>query len=325
MTDFNNVEIGHKKTELIEAKGHALFTEIFEHSPVGLVLVDEDTFLYRANKFIFSYFNMDQIDVFKEKFGNAFRCSVVEGQDKICGEADGCKNCALRGGVTAVLKDLITIENHLLDHEFIMKGRRTTKYFQISASPVKHDDVTYALVTFVDVTNRIMNEKKLEMLGLTDDLTNLNNRRFIDRVLSYLLKEKEHEKLNVGLIDIDDFKHVNDTFGHPVGDEVLKELSRTVEECLRSTDYSARFGGEEFIIVLPDVSQKNAIKVIDRLRRKFKARSKEIVGYEVSFSCGLALIGEKDHFTPEQVYKMSDDLLYTAKKEGKDRTVVFED
>lgn len=324
MKQLTKVGISNNKKGLIEAKGSTLFTEIFEHSPIGLILVDENTQLYRANKYIFSYFNMDFEDTFQQRFGNAFKCSVVEGTGENCGDKEDCKMCVLRGGVTAVLNDTITIENQLLDHEFIMKGRKTTKYFQISASPVSHDDSNYALVTFVDVTNRIMNEKKLEMLGLTDELTNLNNRRFIDRALSYLLTEKPHKRINISILDIDDFKNVNDTYGHTVGDEVLKELSTTIDDCLRSTDYAARFGGEEFILILPDISLDNASKVIDRLRKKFKMRSKDIVGREISFSSGLALIGENDTYSPNEVIGLVDQLLYEAKTEGKDKTKILD-
>lgn len=304
-----------------EIEGKTLFAEIFKYSPIGLVLVDEETYLYKANRFIFSYFNLDFTEVKDRRFGNVFLCSVVEGTEEQCGSADGCKGCDLRNGVQSVLSNLITLEDILLSHEFTLNSRKTRKYFQVSASPVKYGDSTFALVSFVDVTQRVIQEQKLTLLGFTDELTKLNNRRYINQVIESYLEGGTFNKLNIGIIDIDDFKHVNDTYGHDVGDKVLVALSNVMTNNIRSTDHIARYGGEEFLIILPDVDSNIAEKVVTRINKNFNEVAGKIIGENCTFSCGIAQISPDFKETYEEIIKKADENLYKVKAQGKNNVI----
>lgn len=163
-------------------------------------------------------------------------------------------------------------------------------------------------------------------LALTDSLTGLFNRRYLMVHLEKLIaKIKETKKsLCVLTLDIDFFKKVNDTYGHAVGDEVLKTFAERVSQRLRGFDLVARLGGEEFVVVLPDINFDMAAQVSERLRRgicgspfKVSAPQGEI---EVTVSIGAAMMSGEDPQTDvESALKLSDDELYKAKENGRNR------
>lgn len=166
-------------------------------------------------------------------------------------------------------------------------------------------------------------------MALTDSLTGLYNRRYLEVHLQKLIQKNESSRkaLGVLLMDIDKFKSVNDTYGHNVGDEVLKEFGRRLSESVRSFDLVARLGGEEFVVLLPDVTESRAHYIAERLRRIIceEPFPCAVPGGRlgVSTSIGGALIQGSGHTTSE-VLERADKCLYQAKEEGRNCSV-FED
>jgi two-component system cell cycle response regulator len=165
-------------------------------------------------------------------------------------------------------------------------------------------------------------------MALTDSLTGLYNRRYLEVHLEKLLQKNQESKksLAVLLVDIDHFKQVNDKYGHNVGDEVLKVFAQRLMSNLRSFDLVARLGGEEFAVILPDVSEQRAWMVAERLRNSI-AESPFPVSHaespiKVTTSIGAALIDAGAH-TKVEVLERADKCLYEAKKGGRN-AVVFE-
>jgi len=162
-------------------------------------------------------------------------------------------------------------------------------------------------------------------LALTDSLTGLFNRRYLMVHLEKLLtKNKESNKsLCCLMMDIDHFKKINDTYGHQVGDDVLKIFAERVSQRLRSFDLVARLGGEEFVVVLPDISQDMAFQVAERLRKGICNNKFEVSGphgqIDVSVSIGAAMIAGAQDLKVEDVLKFADDELYRAKEGGRNR------
>ncbi|MCE7887323.1 MAG: PleD family two-component system response regulator [Alphaproteobacteria bacterium PRO2] len=165
-------------------------------------------------------------------------------------------------------------------------------------------------------------------MALTDSLTGLYNRRYLEVHLEKLLSKNQESKksLAVLLIDIDHFKHVNDKYGHAVGDEVLKIFSQRLLGNLRSFDLVARLGGEEFAVILPDVSEQRAWMVGERLRTSISDVPFVVTGHpegiSITTSIGAALIDHNQH-TKHEVLERADKCLYEAKKGGRN-AVVFE-
>lgn len=177
-----------------------------------------------------------------------------------------------------------------------------------------------------DITEMKEMEKKLRRLALTDPLTGAANRRHFLEVADNEHKRAKRNGENIALVllDIDHFKKVNDTFGHNIGDDALKALVTHTQECLREVDCLGRFGGEEFVCILPDTDLEAAHKVAERIRHKIAdihiATNQGALRFTVSL--GVAL-WQYDQETLEIAISHADEALYQAKNSGRNRTVVY--
>src|SRR3954467_10445128 len=165
----------------------------------------------------------------------------------------------------------------------------------------------------------------LEM-AITDQLTGLHNRRYMARHLDTLLEnaQKNARPLAFVIMDIDFFKHVNDTYGHDIGDEVLKEFASRIAANVRGIDLACRYGGEEFVVVMPDTDVEFAYSVSERLRHSIETTpfliSRAPHRLSITISIGIARCeGEID--TAEQLLHRADQALYRAKRTGRNRVV----
>lgn len=167
-------------------------------------------------------------------------------------------------------------------------------------------------------------------MALTDSLTGLYNRRYFEVHLQKLLQKNETSRKSLGIlmIDIDHFKSVNDTHGHAVGDEILKEFSDRLQDKLRGFDMVARLGGEEFVALLPDVSDEMAHVVSERLRSAIadKPFTCKVDGGKLSItaSVGGTIVEKGTMADPDQAMKEADDALYKAKHEGRNLSYFHE-
>lgn len=165
-------------------------------------------------------------------------------------------------------------------------------------------------------------------MALTDSLTGLYNRRYLEAHMDKLLEKNRESKksLAVLMVDIDNFKGVNDTYGHDVGDQILKVFAQRLKDNLRPTDLVARLGGEEFTVILPDVRIERAHMVAERLRRAIANEPIKCAAPEgqlnVTTSIGGAIIDYDPH-TTEEALKRADRMLYEAKSIGRN-CCVFE-
>jgi two-component system, cell cycle response regulator len=162
-------------------------------------------------------------------------------------------------------------------------------------------------------------------LAVTDDMTGLYNRRYFDRHLGVMLGKAQAQErdMAVMLLDIDHFKSVNDTHGHDIGDAVLKEFSLRLKRNIRGVDLACRFGGEEFVVLMPDTDFRQAEAVAERVREAVADRGFEVGTARplmVTVSVGVTL-QESLADTPETLIKRADVALYRAKREGRNRVV----
>ena len=175
--------------------------------------------------------------------------------------------------------------------------------------------------------DRLRNSVKQTIeLAVTDGLTGLHNRRYLDTHLQTLFARAlaRGRPLTICMTDIDRFKQVNDSYGHDAGDEVLKEFASRIRSTVRGADLACRFGGEEFVVVMPDTSGELAKAVAERLRTMIEARPFQLRSGEkplmLTASMGIATLGP-GILTPEQLLKHADNALYEAKNSGRNRVV----
>ena len=200
------------------------------------------------------------------------------------------------------------------------------KFFLVTEQVV-HDNYLYTYIT--DITEKKESEnrlktltKKLELLASTDSLTNINNRRsFYEKSeIEFSRSFRKQLPLSLLTIDLDNFKRVNDNFGHATGDIVLKSFAKSVQTLLRQYDVFGRVGGEEFAILMPSTESKSAIIVAERIRQKIanKCILLDNATLNISVSIGLA---EKTKLMSsfDDMMNEADENLYKAKTNGKNQ------
>jgi diguanylate cyclase (GGDEF)-like protein len=161
--------------------------------------------------------------------------------------------------------------------------------------------------------------------SMRDSLTGLFNRRVLEEMLELEQRKREAVPLSLLLIDLDNFKAINDSFGHPAGDAVLRSAAATLTENSRGADLVVRYGGEEFAVMLPSTSASIALEVGERLRKCIENKAVEFNGnrIRVTASLGIAHRSGKDPFPVKEIMSQADQALYQAKKTGKNKVCFY--
>ncbi|THB80595.1 MAG: GGDEF domain-containing protein [Desulfobacteraceae bacterium] len=168
-------------------------------------------------------------------------------------------------------------------------------------------------------------QEKYMTLSMEDPLTGLYNQRWLFDTLKKRVDhaQRSSDLLSVAMVDVDHFKHFNDTYGHPAGDRALKTVARILESCLRKDDAACRYGGEEFTLVLTGVDADGAFEVAERVRTTLEQTPLKIgkrTSVTITASIGVA-VHEKGE-SPENLIKRADEALYTAKTKGRNQTLI---
>lgn len=167
---------------------------------------------------------------------------------------------------------------------------------------------------------------KVNYMAITDALTGLfNRRRFHDVLVSEYERAKRYNTpFSLVMVDIDHFKRVNDTFGHSVGDNVLREVSAILKSSIREIDTASRYGGEEFILILPNTAKDNALVVAERMRLSIEQHTFHEIDRNITVSIGISGMPDEKVETDEKLVRCADFALYRAKQLGRNRTVTAE-
>jgi two-component system cell cycle response regulator len=201
-------------------------------------------------------------------------------------------------------------------------GSRITRHFLQDGDKIQLGSTTILKFSYQDSLDASFQEQQYHQ-ATRDGLTQIYNKKFFlehfGKQVSFALRHNEITSLII--FDIDDFKAINDTYGHPAGDMVLRELAKIVSKRLRTEDLFARFGGEEFVIVLRDLGPQQAHVLAERIRRmvevfNFMWENKAI---SVTISLGVATLSSANFLSAEEMMKVADDFLYKAKRDGRNR------
>ncbi|GGM26064.1 hypothetical protein GCM10011351_09640 [Paraliobacillus quinghaiensis] len=200
-------------------------------------------------------------------------------------------------------------------------------WFELNGQPVfkKNGQFQHMVTVGRDITVRKRYEERLKNYAYHDYLTNLPNRRLFQDHLTKMLAlfERNEKAFAVMMLDLDNFKEINDKLGHDVGDEVIKEFGHRLQSTIREMDMVARMGGDEFVILISEVeSLQNVKQVVNRIEMSI-AKQWNIAGFnfEMSSSIGV-VVPSYNQFTVKELIKHADEALYEAKNTGKNRSVI---
>jgi diguanylate cyclase (GGDEF)-like protein len=226
-----------------------------------------------------------------------------------CHAEQGYKIGDIRGGISVTF-----------DIDDIVKRLKTNYFYIISSSIIIILSLLGMVYFFTWKLMRKLSEARhvIESIAITDGLTGIFNRRHLMLRFEEEFGKAKRLQRNLGciMIDIDNFKSVNDSLGHLVGDEVLKEVTLIIKNAIRIYDILGRYGGEEFLIILPDTDFEDTEKFAERIRLTVK--EKTIANMNITISSGIANIQDKD-MSIDDIIKRADEGLYKAKSSGKDR------
>lgn len=270
----------------------------FEDTSTGLVIVDTYNRIVDYNKQSIEYFKWMGIKIEKKLL------NVIIHEDE------------------QLLRGILRLENKII----CTKVNNQDKYLYLNVESIQNKGENAGLfLKFEDVTENELMKKRLFEMATTDELSGLNNRRsFREGIEEAFLRARRYdEKLSVLAIDIDFFKRVNDTYGHGVGDEVIKEISKELLTNFRESDIVGRVGGEEFAVVMIKTDKEQGYHKAELFRKAIEDKLIEFDGYsvKVTVSIGLAEVN-RDTMNFDNLLNAADNALYTAKDQGRNRTII---
>ncbi|MDP3465252.1 MAG: diguanylate cyclase [Sulfuricurvum sp.] len=189
-----------------------------------------------------------------------------------------------------------------------------TTIFDVKLSALEFKEDTRYVVIFTDISS-------MQSIAITDPLTGVANRLHFSMIYEHAINVARREQKSLGGIffDIDHFKQINDNYGHLSGDEVLKRIPMLIKQRIRKSDILARWGGEEFIILLPNTSLEETAKIAEILRLTIESENFETVG---TITCSFGVATLKENESPDELLKRLDELLYVAKESGRNQVIV---
>lgn len=227
-----------------------------------------------------------------------------------------------------MLKEKIESDNQISGLEIEIKSKNNgIRTGLVNIVPLNINHEKRLLSSIIDITDRVEYEKQLLEVSNRDSLTGIYNRHCVYHKAKQIIQEyKQNGKVfSVGIIDIDNFKAVNDEYGHQVGDYVLIEFAKSIDDSLRLYDILGRYGGEEFIVILNHSNKEGSNTVLERALNIVRNKTFVCGGNEIrlTFSAGISSSEdlEKDELSIDKLVEIADKRMYIAKKSGKNRIV----
>lgn len=298
---------------MVPARTDQIFEGIVETIREPLLVLDRDLRVVTASRSFYEFFKVKP-----EETVGQFIYDLGDKQWDIS---------KLRELLETILPQQIAFDNYEVEHDFVTIGRRT---LLLNARQIEREvgKERIILLAIEDITERKKYEEKIQQMAFHDSLTGLPNRKLFSDRLGIVLAQAKRNKKKVGIVmlDLDNFKDVNDTLGHDVGDTLLKAVAERLSGTLRKSDTVARFGGDEFVLIFPDMEViEEAIqvvqKIIDRFHKPFLIDTHQLV---VTTSIGIAVY-PNDGMDEEILMKNADIAMYQAKQAGRARYQLYKE
>jgi diguanylate cyclase (GGDEF)-like protein len=300
-------------------------------------LKDIDSILFKSSRclkeilnydlFAFAMNNHDQLDVWidpKFQFNNAAILNIIRSDLGVAGEgctlhhfdddSPQCKTNVLDLRLDNLLNYRV-VEADLTARLYILPNRNVMAY---------HNDIIETVLKVVGTSlSHCLSIKRLQNDAVIDPLTRCYNRRALDEFIDQTIasSRRSGNELSVIMFDLDHFKKINDTYGHQAGDNVLKSVSRTILSTIRKCDYLVRYGGEEFVLIMPATKLSRALEVADRLRGIIENMAIQFDGTSIHVTASFGVADLKTDYDKSHLFREVDRRLYEAKVRGRNRVM----
>jgi diguanylate cyclase (GGDEF)-like protein len=291
---------------------------LLENLESAVFIVDKNLCVQNFNNSFKALFHKTEDKILEQLFGNALGCAYTVDEGKNCGETSNCPHCTLRDSLLKAFTNKVPTYKAQLIRKFYINHQAITKYLLYSSKYVTFNNEEMVLVIVDDITGLMEANLKLKEMAIKDGLTQLYNHKH-----SYYKLEEEitranryGNKLSVIMFDIDHFKAINDTYGHQTGDKTLVAVSQAIKNNLRDIDHAGRYGGEEFMVTLPQTGLENAYITAERIRRAIESTRFQEGKIKITISGGVVEFQEESALI---LIGKADELLYKAKQKGRNR------
>ncbi|WP_417595407.1 diguanylate cyclase [Oceanospirillum sp.] len=297
----------HRIAKQINEQQRSIYTaeleDLYYNAPVGYLTFDATSLITNANNKTLEYLGYDRDELVNKKCLREMLSDASKAQ----------LNMAMS---THYVGDL-RLDLQCKDGRWLPVASAISSKFHGSS-------LTISRCSVQDISLQLELEQRLKALANTDALTGAYNRRYVEKLFLHALEElsPENDNLAILMLDIDHFKNINDTYGHSIGDDVLVAFTRLCQECLGDQGYFSRFGGEEFLAVLPGMDLSAAALCAEHIRAETEAlrinnSTRDNIAFTVSI--GVAVYDDSEAATLDQLVYRADEALYRAKNSGRNQ------
>lgn len=297
-------------------ESNGFLNTLLENLVSAVFVVDKNICIQSFNDSFKALFHKPGDKIPGELCGNALGCAYTVDEAKKCGETSNCQHCTLRDSLLKALTNKVPTHKAQLFRKFYINHQPITKYLLYSSKYVTFNNEEMVLVIMDDNTELMEANLKLKEMSITDGLTQLYNHKH-----SYYKLEEEitranryGNRLSIIMIDIDHFKAINDAYGHLIGDKTLVAVGQVIKNNLREIDHVGRYGGEEFMVILPQTGLGNAYTTAERIRRAVESAWFEEGKIKITISGGVVEFRDENAL---MLIGKADELLFKAKQTGR--------
>ena len=303
------IKLNLKKIEMNRKyKNELMFNQYVLDAQQNIIFIHDDKGIVNANKSFYEFFQIKSLQEFKNKYGNMIDLFMEY------------ENYFSYHIVNENKSWVNNIEDRKSTNYNVLLMNYTT--FEPETFLIDVNDIPYSdkfVVTLTNITELAMKSKEFELKVNYDSLTGIYNRNKFNEFMEkeYSLFKRYNNNTCLAILDIDFFKQVNDTYGHLAGDDLLIRFTKFINDKIRNTDMFARWGGEEFTLLLPNTNIENGLKVVENLRDLISQVKFKTVGNQ---TCSIGITQfRNDDANAKDIFKRADEALYEAKKSGRNK------
>ena len=307
-----------RKSDLLQK--NPLFYSLFESSRAGQIILDDQGRLVFMNGRMYEFFDLNPNQKKDLPFGQIFHCSNFGVSCPVCGEAESDR-CALMHAIKIIRKGGM-IDNNTIEFSLRREGRKEIKWFQLNGSAGSYGNRTYILLIFADITDLKQREKRLKELLSLDLATGTTNKYGLLKSIKRRIRTGNKQRYSLCMIDFDNFKQLNDLYGHLFGDKVLEKFSDIAHRHMRKGDILGRFGGEEFVFIFNGIDEAQSFEILKCIDTELARYFAKTTTHPVTFSAGIVAVdGGTQAMSYQELLGQADRLLYEAKRLGRSRAM----